>query len=215
MPNDNNDITSTMNSYGYKLLHERRRSRDKTIGGGVGIILKNAIVSKHIKMKQFCSFEHTIVKVKIKNNGKLTLVTIYRVLFLPVKSFLEELTILLEILNANSEYFISVGDDNIHLDDKEDIYKKQFNDILEMFNLKQHVNFPTHRHAHLIDVVVSQLNFPIIENIGQNNVCPSDHFIVQFEVKNIVPEKKDYEYIKYSEIKSVNNEHFCCNKTML
>ena len=40
-------------------------------------------------------------------------------------------------------------------------------------------------------------------------VCLSDHFIVQFEVKNIVPEKKDYKYIKYREIKSVNNEHFC------
>ena len=36
MPNDNNDITSTINSYGYKLLHERRRSREKTIGGGGG-----------------------------------------------------------------------------------------------------------------------------------------------------------------------------------
>ena len=40
-------------------------------------------------------------------------------------------------------------------------------------------------------------------------LCLSDHFIVQFEVKNIVPEKKDYKYIKYREIKSVNNEHFC------
>ena len=65
MPNNENDSNATIKSYGYKFLHDRRRNREKSIGGGTGIVLKT-LVSKHIKMKQFSSFEHTIVKVKIR-----------------------------------------------------------------------------------------------------------------------------------------------------
>ena len=93
---------------------------------------------------------------------------------------------LLEIFSASSEIFVLAGDVNIHLNDKDDTYTKQFNDILEMFNLKQHVNFATHKLRHTIDVVVTHKDSLIIGNIKPNNV---DHYIVQFEVKSIAPNK--------------------------
>ena len=83
MPDDNNNITATIKSYGYKLLHNRRQHRDRISGRGVGVMLKNYIVSKQISNKQFSSFKHTIVKVKMKINSDLTLITIYRLLFVP------------------------------------------------------------------------------------------------------------------------------------
>ena len=36
MPDDTNDITATIKSYGYQLLHNRRKDREKTLGGGGG-----------------------------------------------------------------------------------------------------------------------------------------------------------------------------------
>ena len=96
MPNDTNDITAKIKSYGYKLLHNRRKNRDKIGGGGVGIILKDNIICKQVSSKQYSSFEHTIVTAKIKSNSKITLVTIYRFLFKPTALFLEELTMLLK-----------------------------------------------------------------------------------------------------------------------
>ena len=141
----------------------------------------------------------------------MILVTIYCLLFVPTKVFLEELIMLLEISSASSEIFVLAGDVNIHLDDKDDTYTKQFNDILEMFNHKQHVNFATHRLGHTIDVVVTHTESPIIENIKPNNVDLSDHYIVQFEVKSIAPNKIEYINVKYRDVKSVNNERFCAD----
>ena len=211
MPNDKNDTTATIKSYGYKLLHNRRKDREKIVGGGVGVMLKSNILAKHISGKQFTSFEHTIVKIKMENNSNLTLITIYRLLFIPTNVFLKEFIILLEMFSASSEMFVLAGDVNIHLDNNNDIYTKQLNDIFQMFNLKQHVNFPTHNLGHTIDIVVARMDSPIIENIMSNNVDLSDHFIVQFEAKSTPPAKKQYRTVKYRNLKSVNNEAFCAD----
>ena len=40
MEADKNDITAMVKSYGYTLLHNRRRGREKEIGGGVGVMIK-------------------------------------------------------------------------------------------------------------------------------------------------------------------------------
>ena len=208
MPSDNNDITAEIKSYGYKLLHNRRKDRDKIAGGGVGVMLKDTIVCKQISNKQFSSFEHTIVKVKMNSNSNITLITIYRLLYVPTKVFLEELTQLLEIFTANSEVFVLSGDVNIHLD-ASDTYSKQLNDIFLMFNLKQHVDFPTHKHGHTIDVVVTHADSPVIEDIMPNNVNLSDHFVIQFKALGVMTDKKEYKSINYRDVKSVNNDKFC------
>ena len=67
MPDDTNDITATIKSYGYKLQHHRRKDGEKTLGG-VGIMLKDTIECKQTSSKQYSSFEHTIVSAKTKNN---------------------------------------------------------------------------------------------------------------------------------------------------
>ena len=209
MPNNENDSNATIKSYGYKFLHDRRRNREKSIGGGTGIILKDTLVSKHIKMKQFSSFEHTIVKVKINNNTYLTLISIYRVLFVQVNLFLEEFTALLEYLNGNSDPFIIAGDINIHLDNKDNTYTKQFNELLEMFNLIQHIDFPTHSCGHMIDVIISRKELPKIRNIKENNIMLSDHLMVLFEAEGVNLAMNEFKHIKYRNLKSVDNEEFC------
>ena len=211
MPNDTNDITAKIKSYGYNLLHNRRKNRDKTIGGGVGIMVKDNIICKQVSSKQYSSFEHTIVTAKTKSNSKITLVTIYRLLFISTALFLEELTMLLETFSASDETFILAGDVNIHLDDKNDIHTKQFNDIMEMFNLVQHVNFATHKLGHTIDIVVTQADSPVIENIKASNVDLSDHYMILFDSKTIRLDQKEYVTLNYRNTKAVDNEQFCAD----
>ena len=55
---DNNHVTALVKTYNYILLHNRRKDRDKELGGGVGILLKVGIHNKHINDKVFTSFEH-------------------------------------------------------------------------------------------------------------------------------------------------------------
>ena len=163
------------------MLHNRRRNREKTIGGGVGVMLKVTLESKKVSSKQFSSFEHTIVKIKIKNKTSLTLISIYRLLFVPTNIFLKELSELLEILSASNEKCVLSGDINVHLDTDE-TYAVLLKDIFQMFNLKQYINFPTHKLGHTIDVILARSDSPFIDGILPNDVKLSDHFLLEFKV---------------------------------
>ena len=142
-------VTALVKEYGYVLLHNIRKNRKKSTGGGVGILLKKEMKYKRIKHAQFTSFEHIVVKVSIENNKSLLVISIYRVLFVPVTVFLEEIVELFEYLMALKDDIILAGDVNIHMDTNEN-YANRFKDILNNFNITQHVNFPTHIQGHTL-----------------------------------------------------------------
>ena len=92
MEADNNDITAMVKKNGYKFIHNRRRDRDKDRGGGVGVMMKSGIVHKHLPCKSFSSFEHSMISIKLVNNTKLVLITIYRLQFISTPVFMKEFT---------------------------------------------------------------------------------------------------------------------------
>ena len=51
---------------------------------------------------------------------------------------------LLELLISLASEFYILGDFNLHLDKKQSPTTTKFCDILESFDLEQHVNFPPH-----------------------------------------------------------------------
>ena len=72
MRSEKDDITAMIKPYGYTLVHNRRRNRDKVLGGGVGVMFKTGMSYKQISCKPFSSFEHTIVKVQLMKNTNFT-----------------------------------------------------------------------------------------------------------------------------------------------
>ena len=104
----------------------------------MGILLKLSIGSKQIKSKDYSSFELTIVKVFLTNEKSLILVCIYRLLFVSITVFFEELVKLLEYLIATNDIIILAGDVNIHTETT-DVHSRQFSEVLDMFNMVQHV----------------------------------------------------------------------------
>ncbi len=74
------------------------------------------------------------------------------------------------------------GDLNIHIDNMDCTNTVSFMDILECFNLTQHVNFPTHKHSHTLDLVCT--SGVIIEQPECTDVCISDHKLLTF---NLIP----------------------------
>ena len=44
MESDKNDITAMIKSYGYTLIHNRRKGRMKETGGGVGVMVKSTMI---------------------------------------------------------------------------------------------------------------------------------------------------------------------------
>ena len=202
----NNKVTSLVKDYGYELLHNFRKNREKETGGGVGILIKFDLKYKRVHHKQFQSFEHIVLKILVSDKTPLLLVSIYRVLFVPVTVFLDEIVKLFEMLVTRKENFILAGDINIHMD-VDYSYANQFKDILDTFNMIQHVDFPTHIKGHTLDIVVSFGDFPEIRNIKSDENDVSHHSLVDFQVA-IVPEAKKEKIIKYRKLKNIDSVSF-------
>ena len=71
LKDDKNAITAEIKTYGYRLLHNRRKDREKERGGGVGILVRSTLVAKQLSVKHFQSFEHTVVKMPLAKKNTL------------------------------------------------------------------------------------------------------------------------------------------------
>ena len=93
---EKNTVTAEIKSYGYKLLHNPRKDREKERGGGVGIMVRDSLSVKQVSSKHFKSFEQTVVRLQLANKKTMILISIYRLLFVPIPLFLEEFSDLLD-----------------------------------------------------------------------------------------------------------------------
>ena len=136
-------------------------------GGGVSILITTNIIKKHLCSRTYSSFELTMVKIFLNNKKSLTLLCVYRLLFISVLVFLEEIVCLFESLIASNESIVLAGDVNLHMETN-DIYARQFKDILDMFNIMQHIKVPTHIQGHTLDIVTTFINNPVVTDVTVN-----------------------------------------------
>ena len=74
-------------------------------------------------------------------------------------NFLDQLTDLLCHIVPKHQDIIILGDFNIRINDPEDQYTQILQDTLNAFNLKQHVNIPTHNLGHTIDLIITSNDY--------------------------------------------------------
>ena len=158
LKDDKNAITAEIKTYGYRLLHNRRKDREKERGGGVGILVRSTLVAKQLSVKHFQSFEHTVVKMSLAKKKTLYLISVYRLQYVAIATFIDEFSELLDLYTVPYEHCVIAGDLNIHFE-SEDSNSKQFKDILQLYDLKQHVSCPTHVKGHTLDLVITSTNF--------------------------------------------------------
>ena len=75
---------------------------------------------------------------------------------------------------------IYVGNVNLHLDNSNGNTNKS-NEILTCFDLKQHVNFPTHVHGHRLDLLITKRISTSIKSVFSAAVI-LDHLVVISEI---------------------------------
>ena len=200
------DITALVKTYGYQLIHDRRKNRDKETGGGVGVMLKHGTKHKHIPIKMYSSFELTLTKL-FRNRGKpVLLVCIYRLYYVSVALFLEEIVNLFEYLVSCPEEILFAGDVNIHMDEDE-LYANSFKDILNSFNFIQHIDFPTHKLGHTLDIVATVENGLYVSEFKAEENDVSDHFLIDFFLQ-FRPEEKLEKEITYRKLGAIDSEKF-------
>ena len=145
----------------YKLFHVPYPNRR---GGGVALLIKNElnVITQTHSIRQ--SFEHvqllvTTISIHLRIvviRKPPQLLHRFGTLNKMTKSqFIDKFSKYLEALSASSGRLLICGDFNINWADRNDnICKKLFN-ILEAFNLQQHIKNFSHKSGHLLDYIIS------------------------------------------------------------
>lgn len=143
--------------------------------GGVGLLLKKALIMKKISIKKFKSFK-AMGMTSQSSSGHFSIFVIYR----PPPSaknnssislFFGEFSTFLEQFSTEMRSVLIVGDFNFHVEDLSDGIAGRFLDMLECFNLTQHVRHTTYQGKHVLDLLITRAD----ENIIDMHSCI--HFI--------------------------------------
>lgn len=89
-----------------------------------------------------------------------------------------EFGILLEHYITITGALMITGDLNLHVDNKSDPTCINFLQLLESFNLRQHVRDPTHRSCHILDLIITREDENIIGPVSVTESVISDHNFV-------------------------------------
>lgn len=169
---DNDVIIGELCPNGFRLVHT---PRPVGRGGGVGLLYKHGISTKsRVAEHSFRSFECT--DVTFINRKTFRAIVVYRPpdTGAAISLFFEEFSSLLEEVTVSPEELVIMGDFNFHMDDTDHISARRFGSLLDLFNLKQHVTVPTHKHGHILDLIITRTNS---DTLGVNNVNVLEQFI--------------------------------------
>ena len=146
------------------------------IGGGVGFFIRSSNRPHIIESPLNQSFENMVVSIRLHGRS-LLLASIYRPPGSCTCNFLEEfMSFVVHLSSINSSYYIC-GNFNIHVDlPVGDGYK--FITFLDLCDLKQLVNKPTHLNGHILDLILSPSDQDTIADV---KICDfvSDHALVK------------------------------------
>ena len=144
--------------------------------GGIATIIKNSVYCKPLAPLSFSSFELSLFE--LRRSDPVLCAVIYR----PPKynkDFIEDFSEFLGGVLSKYDKLLIVGDLNVHVCCISKPLAKDFLDVLDSFNLTQHITEPTHELGHTLDLVISiGLN---ISNVQVRPTVCSDHFPVFFD----------------------------------
>ncbi len=172
------DMERTLPNFKFHHIHRVHKK-----GGGVGVLVRDGLQVRMKEQYEFQSMECMNLQISSASTS-LELVVIYR----PPPStknkltsnlFFSELSSLLETVCVTSSNIVMAGDFNIHVDDDEDHDASVFLETLDLHDLKQHVNKPTHKRNHTLDLLISRKDSNLVTNPSVVGGLPSDHFAVK------------------------------------
>ena len=168
---------------GFTVLHTHRPSDHN--GGGVAVVAKEALNTRPISLSDsYSSCEFLAVQLTVKTS-RLNFVSVYR----PpqTSSFFEDFRNFLdEVVDLSGGLYIC-GDVNCpsittgHID-------RHLEQVIDDFDLIQHVSVPTHNLGGLLDVVINSPKNPTVIGITINDLGISDHSIVTTSLSTSSPQ---------------------------
>uniref|UniRef100_A0A672IAL3 Reverse transcriptase domain-containing protein n=1 Tax=Salarias fasciatus TaxID=181472 RepID=A0A672IAL3_SALFA len=94
--------------------------------------------------------------------------------------FICEFSELLTIIHSKYSRILITGDFNLHLDDNSDSMSREFLNLLNCLDFKQHVAQPTHNRGHTLDLVITHGLSISVSSVF--DLAVSDHYCVFFNI---------------------------------
>ena len=156
---------------GYTKWH--RNDRTNRRGGGIAVCFKNSIHAQPLEVEMPTHLEMSFFRLWANPHEALLLCVCYR----PQWQGSEPLVFLQDnldrlLLQSSCKNLIIVGDLNQHL------VATEFDDLLDIYGLTNHVDFPTHISGSSLDPVITDLPDGDVKCRSEGKVGSSDHFAV-------------------------------------
>ena len=119
------------------------------------------------------------------------------------KLFITEFTNYLELYIATTKQLVLLGDFNIHINKTDDRDAVVFNNLLDQYDLVQHVSDATHRGRHTLDLVLSRSHDTIVQDTHAEDHGLPDHYPVFLRLLTERP-ANPIQTVCYRKIKSIN-----------
>lgn len=145
-------------------------------GGGIACIYRSIFSLTSVSLPTFSSFEAMAVKFTCASKSYLIL-SVYRPPSSSKTDFVSDFSQLLEGIASSPSNLVILGDFNVHADNINDNLTSSFLNILETFDLKQHVSVPTHSSGHTLDLFITR-NAQDVLQLGICEPFLSDHSAV-------------------------------------
>ena len=183
-------IRANLDTAGYNIIIHSRENRR---GGGIAVIHRPHLHIKKLSFSENRSFEAITINLNITTKSYL-LSTIYRAPYsakqpVTMLTFLEEFPEHVSSMLRSSMNIIILGDFNIPWNKPEHPDTTSMREILDMYDLHQHMNIQTHKLGNTLDWLIS--NSPdTIQDITSKDFL-SDHSIIEwkFQISQKVTKK--------------------------
>ena len=186
-PNDM-ATTSALNTDTHSFISCPRKSANR--GGGIGIFFKKTLKIDIVNHQVSSTFENCLLNIQSKTSSLLAL-CIYRPPYSAknrntIQKFNSEFSDICSSILANhgDKKLIIIGDFNIHMDEPHTSDTSSFNEVLDTFDLCQHVKESTHTSGHTIDLCITsnnselQISTPVIGYFISHHAFTSFHLNV-------------------------------------
>ena len=146
-------------------------------GGGIALLYKSHLqVLDYNNKDNLETMEYSSYQLRLGNRN-LNLLVIYQLPTSSIINFGHELTTLIEtnILTKRSDPLL-IGDFNIHTDIPEDSDTINFKDLLDGLNLKNYINFPTHKSHHTLNLILTDADSNLIYSVERGFMLLDHYF---------------------------------------
>ena len=158
------------------ILHHSPRLTGR--GGGVGAIIGRKFQGTKSKPLKFQYFECLELSLNHKNKPFLIYI-IYRPPSGSRSLFISEFESFLIQSELNGKNVIYMGDFNLWMNNLNDDYACRFTEILQNFDLINHVKDPTYDSGRILDLIITKNGSNLLGNVEVEPACTiSDHRLV-------------------------------------